>query len=626
MPQSRSKDKDGMPVSGHLRNKAIHNLEEAIEAFYGACIPLKEPELNIHKGKGYRDGWLVEIRVAGRRFVCHILINDSFPFSPPRFFIEDYKSLLNKIPHIGSDGLLCLGDTNYNYFSGRHSIRPLHRAAYNLLERGLSGQLNHDFQQEFLNYWCMEASDIDFCCIRKICSSRVSKIAYCIIRDKVYFFDNESTGRDWLKKIFPPQSGKSVAENTKFYPTVCLPIPNIWLPSEYPKSGKDILSLTKTYYPESVSLLLNCTPSSGENYLPVLFLFQTGSMTTFVATRICEPRTSRGPRKTLNTRSSKITVRKTSQIKEVGILFFSPSAKLRNMLVQRIDADWLYYRGEAGQSGRNKKLREAKIAILGCGSLGAQVADTLCKAGVGTLALFDPDALSWDNIYRHLLGPASIGKNKALALSIFLSQKFPESHILGIDSKWEHYLRKKSQPQLHQFDLIISLIGDDEDKTEQFLSLCTHQEYLFPPVIFGWTEVWGAAGHAVLLGNQPLDGCLLCKYKGKEQLNNIFIFDSNQFITLPECSTVFAPYGFIDTLPVVSIIVELAFDALLNEEVKNNYRIWVSNINRIKQYGGKISQWSLERFGNFNGEQVIRTNWIADGNCGACHANCVQGE
>lgn len=627
MLQSRSKDKDGMPeFESRLRDEAILNLERAIGAFYGTCIPLKEPELGIHKKKGYNDGWLVEIGVAGRRFVCHILIHTSFPFSPPRLFVQDYKSLLNKIPHIGSDGLLCLGETGYDYFSGRRSIKPLHQIAYSLLERGLSGQLNHDFQQEFLNYWCIEASGTDFCCIKKACSSTVSKIAYCIIRGKVYFFDNESSGRDWLRKRFPSQGGNSAAESAKFYPTVCLPIPSIWLPSEYPKSGRDILSLTNTYFPESVPLLLDCTPCSGEDYLAVLFLFKTGSMTTFAATRIYEPRTSRGPHKTLKSRGSRRKVRNGSQVREVGLLFFSCTAKLSKMLVQRIDADWLHYRGEAGKSGRYSQLREVKVAIFGCGSLGAQVADTLCKAGVGTLALFDPDTLSWDNIYRHLLGPASIGENKASALAASLSQKFPEAHILGINSKWEHHLREQSKPQLHQFDLIISLIGDDENKIEQFLSLCTHHEHLFPPVIFGWTEVWGAAGHAVLLGNQPKDGCLMCKDNGKEQLRNVFIFDSEQFVTLPECSTVFAPYGFIDTLPVVSIIAELAFETFFDDEVKSNYRIWVSNINKVKQYGGEISQWALDRFGNISGEQVIRTKWIADGNCGVCHANCVQGE
>jgi hypothetical protein len=612
-----------LEANSHLRDKAILSLEESINDYYGTCIRLKEEEIVKYKYKGYTNGWSIEIGVSGYRFACHVLINNSFPFSSPRFFIKDYKSLLYKVPHIDIDGLLCLGDCGYNYFYGMRSIKPLHSAAYKLLDQGLSGQLNHDFQQEFLNYWSMEASYTAFSCIKKVCT-KVLKISYCIIHGKVYFFDSENMGREWLRKRFLSQSDKFIAEAAKFYPTLCLSIPSIWLPTEYPRSGKDILSLATIHGPEAVISLLECTPCSGEDYLPVLFSFQTGPTVTFAATRINELVTSHGPHRMVRSRKSRRKARNTSQVKEVGLLFFSPAAKLSNIFVQRIDADWLYYRGEAGQSGRNRQLREVKVAIFGCGSLGAQVADTLCKAGVGTMALFDPETLSWDNVYRHLLGTDSIGMNKAAALGTFLKQKFPEIHIINFDLHWEQHYKNDTHPKLNKFDLILSLIGDNENKTEQFLSLCTHHEHLFPPVIFGWTEVWGAAGHALLLGHQANDGCLMCSDNGEEQLRNVFIFDSEQFISLPECSTVFAPYGFIDTLPVVSMISELALDFFFNAEIFNNYRIWVANLNKISKYGGKINQWAQDKFGYIGGEQVIRTNWVADENCKVCHADKIQ--
>jgi hypothetical protein len=613
-----------MPESDNLlRKEAILGLEVSIRAIYGACIPLDGFDLDIHKKNGYTRGWKVEINVVGQRFICHLLINNSFPFSSPRFFLQDYQSFLNKIPHLGRDGLLCLGETGYDYFRGRRSVKTLHRIVYNLLEQGLSGTLNHDFRLEFLNYWSIDTEHTAYVCIKRPHTAPL-KIVYCIYRGRVYFFDNTKIGLEWLRQRFSTTKDKHFEKLAKFYPTVCLPIDRIWLPSEYPKSGKDILMLTKNYGGDANYTLLECTPCSGEVSLPILFSFQSESSLTFVATKVYEPTSSRGPGKIKKARGSRIKVRSSTSIGDQGLQFFTPTTKIRNMNVQRIDSDWLHYRSEAGQSDRNCHLRDMSVAILGCGSLGAQVADILCKTGIGTMALFDPDILSWDNIYRHHLGPDYIGQNKAEALADVLRQKFPEAHIHSVSSKWEQHFGEGTEPQLLQFDLIISLIGDDENNTEQLLAYYTHKESMFPPVIFGWTEVWGAAGHALLLGHQPGDGCLMCTDNGEMQLRNIFSFESDQFINIPACNTVFAPYGFIDTLPIVSMIAELALDVFSEDELIYNYRIWIANIEKIKKNGGKINQWVKDRFSNIFGEQVIRTHWVSDKKCEVCHANQVQ--
>lgn len=50
-----------------------------------------------------------------------------------------------------------------------------------------------------------------------------------------------------------------------------------------------------------------------------------------------------------------------------------------------------------------RRLRESTVAIIGCGALGSSAADTLARAGVGTLLLVDRDYVEVSNLHRQPL-------------------------------------------------------------------------------------------------------------------------------------------------------------------------------------------------------------------------------
>ncbi len=56
---------------------------------------------------------------------------------------------------------------------------------------------------------------------------------------------------------------------------------------------------------------------------------------------------------------------------------------------------------EIGPSGQ-RKIREASVAIIGCGALGSYSAELLARAGIGRLKLVDRDVVELDNLHRQL--------------------------------------------------------------------------------------------------------------------------------------------------------------------------------------------------------------------------------
>jgi integrase len=97
-------------------------------------------------------------------------------------------------------------------------------------------------------------------------------------------------------------------------------------------------------------------------------------------------------------------------------------AKLLRRPIERADASWVHGRGE---DPRVARLRGKRVAVIGCGSVGAPVAIALAQAGIGHLIPIDFDRLRWSNVGRHPLGASYVGQNKAKALAEKIRSAFP---------------------------------------------------------------------------------------------------------------------------------------------------------------------------------------------------------
>ena len=67
-------------------------------------------------------------------------------------------------------------------------------------------------------------------------------------------------------------------------------------------------------------------------------------------------------------------------------------------------------------------LATKRVALVGCGGLGAPIAHLLMQARIGELRLVDGDLVSAGNIVRWPIGVTALGVDKARALAEFGAQ------------------------------------------------------------------------------------------------------------------------------------------------------------------------------------------------------------
>jgi adenylyltransferase/sulfurtransferase len=83
-----------------------------------------------------------------------------------------------------------------------------------------------------------------------------------------------------------------------------------------------------------------------------------------------------------------------------------------------------------GTSGQ-EKIRNAKVAIVGCGGLGCPALLYLAAAGVGKIGIIDFDTVSITNLHRQILfGNEDVGKIKIEVAQKKLNQMHPEVEII----------------------------------------------------------------------------------------------------------------------------------------------------------------------------------------------------
>ena len=109
-----------------------------------------------------------------------------------------------------------------------------------------------------------------------------------------------------------------------------------------------------------------------------------------------------------------------------------------------------------------KKIREAKVLIIGMGGLGCPAAEFLTRSGIGTLGLADYDKVSLSNIHRQTLyTEKDINKSKVKISKKKLHEINPKTKINIFDYKLD---KIKLNKIIKNYDYIIDGTDNFESK------------------------------------------------------------------------------------------------------------------------------------------------------------------
>ena len=267
------------------------------------------------------------------------------------------------------------------------------------------------------------------------------------------------------------------------------------------------------------------------------------------------------------------------------------------------------------RGGGSVDLREKSVLLVGCGSVGSELALRLTSAGVGQLTICDPDTFSEENFYRHALTVNDIGRLKTKALAGTISRRHPWAKVTACRKRLEE-LRESAI--LRRFDLLVIAIGSPT--VERVFAEYHRREDLGVPVMNCWLEGHGIGGHTILAvpGEK---GCWHCAYVDPTTLkrgltSNLNFLKPGQAALRNHrgCGTQFLPYSGIAASYTATIAADLAVRYLAGKVKTSSKVSWKGDGSEAKSASLEVT-WRYRRFA-----ESLQTLPLYDVNCDLCGA------
>jgi hypothetical protein len=254
--------------------------------------------------------------------------------------------------------------------------------------------------------------------------------------------------------------------------------------------------------------------------------------------------------------------------------------RVKRVVVSRVDAPWSHGRGHSPDQA---ELRARRVAIVGCGALGCEIAELLAKAGVGELTLIDSDNFLSANAGRHLLGLSYLGWNKAKGVATELQRRLPHLQIGAIHPKKFERLSAAELGKLSGVDMIVTAGLDIEG--EATVNAWRQALDRPPAYLSTWVEAYAIVGHAVLLyGKDDLMSAFEAERPGFRLTD--WPSGAGEVIAEAGCGNVFQPHGAVDLQPTIALAAKLALDALLRHIPASCRRVWFGDRDSVSALGG----------------------------------------
>ncbi|AYV24972.1 ThiF family adenylyltransferase [Vibrio mediterranei] len=275
-------------------------------------------------------------------------------------------------------------------------------------------------------------------------------------------------------------------------------------------------------------------------------------------------------------------------------------AQLRHWNVKAVPIRLFNKEAVLPRGGANLDLATSKVALIGAGSVGSEIAHKLSAAGIQNLDIYDNDIYQIDNLYRHILPEEYLNLEKSYGLSYHLARQFLWSKAAPSKKK---LLQLRNSQLISSYDLIVIAIGSPTH--ERIFKEYLLEKGIKVPVINTWLEGFGVGGHAVL-DIPDSAGCLLCAYVCPDTLSrglssNLNFIEPNQDVTInmSGCGEQFISYSAICSAQTALIASDLAIKCLEGKITASSKVSWkgsehdavahgVSLTNRFYQFSDSL--------------------------------------
>lgn len=241
----------------------------------------------------------------------------------------------------------------------------------------------------------------------------------------------------------------------------------------------------------------------------------------------------------------------------------------------------LFQRGSCGLNTDYKM-----ISIIGCGSIGSHVVESMISLGSSNFQLIDPDKLEIENVARHYCGYFTVGLSKVEAIKFVATKRNPNLNIECVNKDFHEFVNQEVA-SLNNYNLIIDATA--ELSVEYRLNELLKTQTITKPVLSMWIEPYGIAGHALLLQKgQNLFEELFDK-KTLEFNKRVVVNQENYFKHEAGCQSSYIPYSGFEIQLFINQVLKKGFE-YIGKKTGNYLFTWIGEVSKAHQYNMSINE------------------------------------
>lgn len=526
------------------------------------------------RAKGYSVSDGVAIRVSahletGEAVKLELVPYPGFPYELPEFkLVGESIAKYAGLPHVGPTGLVCAFDRETNRPDSNNAVgqvlEVLERTKA-ILSAGIRGENAEDYLDEFLAYWSYEQENVLplYSLASGLCDEPRTLTIYAPEDDKAHLFicDSNEEALALAERLNDP------AESPTLLNCVYLPLRGL-LRYPFPKTHGEWFEAIKAdganvgYYEKFLQrtdrkkavVVFSCAYPDGRR-----------AFAAFGHSALPAVKGFRGGRVPLPVAMAKI----------------GKDAVERYELVDASHAH-LYRRGGNG------KTMDIRACVIGCGSLGSYLVDSLRSCGVSDFALVDRECLSVDNIARHLCGFSEAGKLKAEAVRSRLLADDPNITCVAIAKDANDIL--DNSPRDLESDYVFVTAGSYPLETHVTQTMLSGA--IDSAVVLMWVEPHALAAHALVL-NHPQDVQqkmfdVMGVFRDSVVTNGTELFKREA-----GCQSTFVQYSGLD---VKAFTIDFVRNLAMGRLDEHNYHFaWFGALSLADEYGATIAHGHTRR-------------------------------